>query len=394
MLAATVRVTRDLDAAEEAVQDAYVRALSTWTRDGVPGRPGAWLTTVARRSALNAMRRRRALQARLPLLLEPEEDDSGGPETGTIPDDRLRLIFICCHPALAPEAQVALTLRLVCGLTTADIAAAFLVAEATMAARLTRAKKKIAAARIRYAVPSAAELPARVDAVLTVIHLLYAGGHTAASGADLVRDELTGRALDLARMLHVLLPENREAAGLLALLLVHHARRATRTDERGRLLRLADQDRTAWDHEMIAEADGLVVAALRAGPPGRFTLQAAIAALHAQAPDYARTDWPQIRTLYDGLLRIWPSPVVALNRAVAVSMVDGPEAALAEVEGLERDGRLARYRYLPATKADLLHRLGRDAEAAEQYEAALALSDNTAEREFLAERARSVRPAR
>jgi RNA polymerase sigma-70 factor (ECF subfamily) len=392
VLAATVRVTRDLDAAEEAVQDAYVQALRTWARDGVPDQPGAWLTTVARRGALNVMRSRRTLETKLPLLLEPEDSEMPEPDADTIPDDRLRLIFTCCHPALAQEAQIALTLRLVCGVATPDIAHAFLVAEATMAARLTRAKRKIAAARIRYAVPAADELPARLDAVLTVIHLLYAAGHTAHSGADLVRDELTSRALDLARMLRLLLPADREAAGLLALLLVHHARRATRTDAQGRLLRLEEQDRSAWDRERIAEADRLVVAALRAGPPGRFTLQAAIAALHAQAPSYAETDWPQILTLYDELLRIWPSPVVALNRAVAVSMVEGPEAALAEVEALDRDGRLAGYRYLPATKADLLRRLGRDAEAADAYRAALALSDNAAEQEFLAERVRSAQP--
>jgi RNA polymerase sigma-70 factor (ECF subfamily) len=392
VLAATVRVARDLDTAEEAVQDAYVQALRTWAHDGVPDRPGAWLTTVARRNALNVMRRRQTLESKVPLLLEAEDTEIPDPDTDTIPDDRLRLIFTCCHPALAQEAQIALTLRLVCGVATPDIAHAFLVAEATMAARLTRAKKKIAAARIPYAVPSADELPGRVDAVLTVIHLLYATGHTAPSGDDLVRDELTGRALDLARILRLLLPADREAAGLLALLLVHQARRVTRTDEHGRLLRLEEQDRSAWDRELIAEADRLVVTALGAGPPGRFTLQAAIAALHAQAPSYAATDWPQILTLYDELLRIWVSPVVALNRAVAVSMVAGPEAALAEVEALERDGRLAAYRYLPATKADLLHRLGRHAEAADAYRAALALSDNAAEQEFLAERVRSAQP--
>ena len=397
MLAATVRVTRDLDTAEEAVQEAYVQALRTWGRDGVPARPGAWLTTVARRTALNLLRRRRTLEAKLPLLVEPDatepaESNGNGSGSGseTIPDDRLRLIFTCCHPALAPEAQVALTLRLVCGVATPDIARAFLVADATMAARLTRAKKKIATARIPYKVPDAAELPARVDAVLTVVHLLYATGHTAPSGVDLVRDDLCERALDLAQLLRRLLPREREAAGLLALLLVHQARRATRTDRHGRLVRLEDQDRSAWDRELIAEADRLVVAALSAGPPGRFTLQAAIAALHGQAPSYAATDWPQILILYDELLRVWPSPVVALNRAVVVAEVDGPEPALAEVEALERDGRLDGYRYLPATKADLLHRLGRDAEAAEAYRTALALSDNAAEQEFLTGRLRST----
>ena len=390
VLAATVRVTRELDAAEEAVQDAYVQALRTWASDGVPERPGAWLTTVARRNALNVMRRRRTLDTRLPLLVEREDTEMPEPDAEAIPDDRLRLIFTCCHPALAPEAQIALTLRLVCGLATPDVARALLVAEATMAARLTRAKKKIAAARIPYVVPSGAELPERVDAVLTVIHLLYASGHTAYSGAELTRDELSDRALDLARMLHGLMPDEREAAGLLALLLVHHARRATRTDASGTLLRLEDQDRSAWDRELIAEADRLLVMALRAGPAGRLTLQAAIAALHAQAPSYAETDWPQILTLYDELLRVWPSPVVELNRAVAVSMVDGPEAALAEVEALERDRRLAGYPYLPATKADLLHRLGRDEEAAGAYAAARELSDNAAERDFLAARTRAT----
>jgi RNA polymerase sigma-70 factor, ECF subfamily len=380
VLAATVRVTRDLDTAEEAVQDAYVRALEVWARDGVPERPGAWLTTVAKRLALNMMRRRRTLEAKLPLLLETIDEHED--EADTIPDDRLRLVFTCCHPALGVEAQVALTLRLVCGVATPDVAHAFLVSEATMAARITRAKKKIAAARIPYAVPEPEEVPARVDAALTVVHLLYTTGHTASSGEALVRDELTARALDLARMLRLLLPADREAAGLLALLLVHEARRETRTDATGRLLRLADQDRAAWDRGLIADADALIVGALRAGPPGRFLLQAAIAALHAQAPSYDATDWPQILTLYDELLRIWPSPVVALNRAVALSMVDGPEAALAAVVEIEAGGRLARYRYLPATKADLLHRLGRDAEAAVAYEDALALTDNAAERAF------------
>ncbi|MEA2129690.1 MAG: polymerase sigma-70 factor, subfamily [Solirubrobacteraceae bacterium] len=389
MLAATVRVTRDLDAAEEAVQDAYVQALRTWADDGVPARPGAWLTTVARRGALNALRRRRTLATKLALLVERDEVQPQPHEADAdaIPDDRLRLVFTCCHPALSPEAQVALTLRLVCGVATPDIAQAFLVSEATMAARLTRAKKKIAAAAIPYAVPGADELPARVDAVLTVIQVLYATGHAAPSGAELVRDDLTGRALDLARMLRLLLPGEREVAGLLALLLIHEARRATRTDPDGRLRRLAEQDRSAWDRELIAQADRLLVQTLRGGPPGRFTVQAAIAALHAQAPSYDATDWPQILTLYDELLRIWPSPVVALNRTVALAFVDGPAPALAAVEALERDGRLAAYRYLPSTKADLLHRLGRDAEAATAYEAALALTGNAAEQEFLEERA-------
>ena len=389
VLAATTRTTRDLDLAEEAVQDAYVSALTAWARDGVPAAPGAWLTTAARRNALNALKRGQVLRTKLPLLLErepAEEDDpmeKGGPDT--IPDDRLRLVFTCCHPALAGEAQVALTLRLVCGVATGDIAQAFLVSEPTMAARLTRAKKKIAAARIPYVVPAAADLPDRLDAVLGVIHLLYTLGHTAPSGEDLVRADLAERAIDLARMLRDLLPEP-EVLGLLALLVVNHARRATRTDAQGRLLRLEDQDRTAWDREAIAEGDRLVLAALDAGPPGRYTLQAAIAALHAEAETYDRTDWAQILALYDALLEAWPSPVVALNRAIALGMVAGPAAALAEVERLEDDGALARYHYLPATRADLLVRLDRRAEAVPAYRAALDLVDNDAERAFLAER--------
>jgi RNA polymerase sigma-70 factor (ECF subfamily) len=392
VLAATVRVTRDIDAAEEAVQDAYVQALETWARDGIPDRPGAWLTTVARRRALNMLRSRQTLERKLPLLIVPDADpEEVNDMLDVIPDDRLRLVFTCCHPALSAEAQVALTLRLVCGLSTPDIAQAFLVSEPTMAARITRAKKKIAAARIPYAVPAGDDLPARVDTVLTVIHLLYASGHTAYSGGELVRDELTERALDLARMLRLLMPADREVAGLLALLLVLHARRATRVDAGGRLLRLEEQDRSQWDRELIAEAHDILIRTLPAGPPGRFMLQAAIASLHAHAPTYEETDWPQIVTLYGELLRVWPSPVVALNRAVAVSMVDGPAAALELVVPLEADGRLSTYRYLYATKADLLHRLGRDAEAVDAYRRALELTDNTVEQDFLSSRMADLR---
>jgi RNA polymerase sigma-70 factor (ECF subfamily) len=255
-----------------------------------------------------------------------------------------------------------------------------------MAARLTRAKKKIAAARIAYRVPHASELPDRLDTVLTVIHLLYTTGHTAPSGERLVRVDIVERAVDLARMLLALMPDEREARGLLALLLVTDARRATRTDASGRLLLLEEQDRSLWDRALIEEGHQLVLDALRGGHPGRFALQAAIAALHAQAPSYPETDWPQVLVLYDELLKVWPSPVVALNRAVAVTMVHGPAVALREIEGLEADGRLAGYRYLPAAKADLLRRLGRDAEAATAYRAALELTDNEAEREFIGKR--------
>jgi RNA polymerase sigma-70 factor, ECF subfamily len=398
VLAATARVAGDIDLAEECVQDAYVAALDAWSRQGVPRNPGAWLTTAARRRAIDALRRESTLRGKLPLLIEPAPPVAGSsPPTAaaeegeeTIPDDRLRLVFTCCHPALAREAQVALTLRLVCGLTTTEIAQAFLVPEPTMAARVTRAKKKISAARIAYRVPAAAELPDRLDAVLTVVHLLYTTGHTAPAGENLVRDDLVERAIDLARMLHSLMPDEREVRGLLALLLLTDARRATRAGPDGRLLLLSEQDRSRWDRDMIAEGAALVPGALRRGRPGRFALQAAIAALHAQAPSYAETDWRQIVQLYDVLLMAWPSPVVALNRAAALALAEGPEAGLAEIHELERDGRLADYRYLPAAKADLLRRLGRRGEAERAYRDALARTDNSAERAFLARRIAEV----
>lgn len=397
VLAATARVATDIDLAEECVQDAYVSALDAWVRDGVPRNPGAWLTTTARRKAIDALRRERTLRSKLPLLVEPDEQqgrpDASDEDEGehVVPDDRLRLIFTCCHPALAREAQVALTLRLVCGIATDDIARAFLVSEPTMAARVTRAKKKISAARIAYRVPEASELPDRLDAVLTVIHLLFTTGHTSPSGEVLVRADLVERAIGLARMLSSLMPDEREVRGLLALLLLNDARRVTRTDAQGRLLLLEEQDRSRWDRMAIAEGHTLVVEAMRGGRPGRFALQAAIAALHAQAPNYAATDWPQVLGLYDLLVRAWRSPVVALNRSVAVAMVHGPAAALVEIEALEADGRLAGYHYLPATKADLLSRLGRRAEAAVSYQAALDLADNEAERAFLIGRLADLR---
>src|SRR5713226_4363324 len=292
VLAATARVARDIDLAEECVQDAYVAALEAWSRQGVPRNPGAWLTTTARRRAIDVLRRDTTLRRKLPLLVEPDEPTPHGPGApagpgeggGMIPDDRLRLIFTCCHPALAREAQVALTLRLVCGLSTAEIAQAFLVTEPTMAARVTRAKKKISAARIAYRVPAPAELPDRLDAVLTVVHLLYTTGHTAPGGENLVRADLVERAIGLARMLQTLMPDEREVRGLLALLLLTDARRATRADAGGRLLLLEEQDRSQWDRRAIGEGTALVTGALRGGRPGRFALQAAIAALHAEAP--------------------------------------------------------------------------------------------------------------
>ena len=399
VLATTARVAGDLDLAEECVQDAYTAALTAWTRQGVPDNPGAWLTTAARRRAIDAKRRDRVLRAKLPLLIEPDPPVAasappaagpGAEEDEVIPDDRLRLIFTCCHPALAREAQVALTLRLVCGLTTVEIAQAFLVSEPTMAARVTRAKKKISAARIAYRVPAPAELPDRLDAVLTVVHLLYTTGHTAPGGGNLVRADLVDRAIGLARMLRALMPDEREVAGLLALILLTDARRATRADASGRMLLLEEQDRSCWDRAAIAEGAALVRESLRGGRPGRFALQAAIAALHAEAPSYGETDWRQVAVLYDLLLQVWSSPVVALNRAVAVAMARGPAAGLAQIGELEADGRLAGYRYLPATKADLLRRLGNREEAARAYRDALSLTDNEAERDFLARRLTEV----
>jgi RNA polymerase sigma-70 factor, ECF subfamily len=398
VLAATARVARDLDLAEECVQEAYAAALERWPGSGVPDNPAAWLTATAKRRAIDAIRRDRALRSRLPLLIEPEaapgeRAPAAGPPPGdgdpggAGPDERLRLIFTCCHPALAAEAQAALTLRLVCGVPTADIARAFLVSEPAMAARITRAKKKISTARIPFRVPGPAELPGRLDGVLAVIHLLFTAGHTAPSGPALMRAELADQAVHLAQILHELMPGETEVRGLHALLLVTDARRATRVTPDGALVRLGEQDRSQWDRAALARADGLIVGCLQAGPPGRYVLQAAIAALYAEAPSFDQTDWPQILALYGRLLAVWPSPVVALNRAVPLAMVAGPQAALAEVERLERDGRLSGYQYLAAVKADLLSRAGRAGEAAAAYRQAFALAANEAERAFLAQQA-------
>jgi RNA polymerase sigma-70 factor, ECF subfamily len=374
VLAATVRVARDLDLAEDCVQEAYAAALERWASTGIPDNPAAWLTTAAKRRAIDAIRRQHTARDKLPLLLiEPAE---GGDE-----DDQLGLIFMCCHPALSAEAQTALTLRLVCGVATADIARAFLVSEPTMAARITRAKKKITTARIPYRVPAPAERPKRTRPVLAVIHLLFTTGHTAPSGPSLVRADLVDRAMLLAQMLSELMPGDTEVRGLLALLLVTDARRATRLDADGRLVRLKDQDRSRWDTAALGRAHDIIVDCLRTAPPGRYVLQAAIASLYTQDP----TDWAQILTLYDRLLEVWPSPVVALNRTVPMAMVNGPDVALAVVQDLDRDGRLAGYQYLPAIKAELLSRLGRTAEAAVAWRRAFDLAANEAERAFLAD---------
>jgi RNA polymerase sigma-70 factor (ECF subfamily) len=350
------------------------------------------LTTTAKRRALNVLRHRGVERRALPLLVEeptvpgPAELLDERPEGVALPDDRLRLIATCCHPALGQAAQVALTLRLVCGLSTAEVARAFLVPEATMAARLTRAKKKIAAARIPYRVPPAAELPERVDAVLAVVHLLFTTGHTTPTGGELVRRDLVERSLELCRMLRQLLPEDPGVTGLLALLLLTDARRETRTGSDGRLLLLEEQDRSRWDHRAIAEGAALVREALRHRPPSRYALQAAIAAVHAESPTWTDTDWHEILALYGVLSSVWPSPVVALNRAVAVGFAEGAEAGLAALDALAGERRLAGYGYFAAARADFLRRLGRVAEARSAYEEALELTGNTVERTFLTAR--------
>jgi RNA polymerase sigma factor (sigma-70 family) len=384
VLAATIRVTGDLDTAEECVQDAYARALGSWPSSGIPDRPGAWLTTVARRTAVDRLRRRSTESRKLPLLVQDAGTAAPGePEVPDLADDRLRLIFTCCHPALATGAQVALTLRLLCGLTTAEVGRAFLVSEPTMAARITRAKKKIASARIPYRVPPLAELPERIDAVTTVVHLVFTTGHTAPVGADLVRRDLVERSLHLARVLRSLLPDNTEVAGLLALIVLTDVRRPTRTDGSGQLILLPDQDRSAWDLGAIAEGVALAREALNRRPPSRFALMAAIAAVHAEAPTWEATDWAEIVGLYDLLLPVWPSPIVALNRAVAVGFAEGPDAGLHELESLATEPLLVSYSYLAAARADFLRRLGRIADARLAYQEALLLNENSVEREFL-----------
>jgi RNA polymerase sigma factor (sigma-70 family) len=396
VLAATVRVTRDLDVAEECVQEAFATALTDWAAHGVPDRPAAWLTTAAKRRALNVLRHRGVEHRYLPLLVEedtvpgPGDALDDGPDGVPIPDDRLRLVVTCCHPALDRSAQVALTLRLMCGLSTAEVARAFLVSEPTMAARITRAKKKIALARIPYRVPSAEELPERVDAVLSVVHLLFTTGHTVPAGEELVRRDLVERSVQLARMLRRLLPRDPAVAGLLALLLLTDARRETRTAPDGRLLLLEEQDRTRWDPAAIAEGIALVREALRTRPPSRYALQAAIAAVHAESPSWDDTDWREVVALYDVLTQVWPSPVVALNRAVAVGFACGAAAGLAALDALGSEPQLAGYGYLPAARADFLRRLGRVDDARTAYEEALLLTDNAVEREFLAGRLRAL----
>jgi RNA polymerase sigma factor (sigma-70 family) len=377
-------VAGGIDLAEECAQEAFSRALTAWPKSGIPTNRGAWLTTVARRRAIDLLRRQSTQERVIATMDEPDDSWPTNAEPyEKFADDRLRLIFTCCHPALALETQVALTLRLLCGLTTSEVARAFLVSESTMAARITRAKKKIAVSHIPYRVPSAQDLPERTAAVLAVIHLVFSTGHTAPSGADLMRRDLVERSLELARMLRELLPDDAGVAGLLALIILNDARHETRVGPVGELQLLSQQDRSRWDREAIVEGVQLVQEALRERPAGRFSLMAAVAALHAEAPSWEATDWPEIVDLYDLLLVAWPSPVVALNRAVAVGLAHGPEAGLAELAVLEADPYLFEYSYFASARADFLRRLGRNAEARLAYELALLLCENDVERAFL-----------
>lgn len=393
VLAATARTTRDLDLAQESVQEAYAQAMEAWAREGVPDNPAAWLTVTARRRATDVVRRQASLRGKLPLLVVPDGDDSPGPDllpgdlAQVLHDDRLRLIFMCCHPALDDAARAALTLRLVLGVPTADVAALFLVPTATMAARITRAKRKIARAHIPFAVPRREQLPERLPAVLDVTYLLGTLGHAATSGERRQQGELLDRAVELATLLRRHAPHDPELLGLGALLELLRARAATATDDAGTPVPLSGQDRSRWDRDAIDRAHRTVVGCLRAGASGPYLLQAAIAAVHATAPSHAATDWTELVTLYDALLARQPSPVVALNRAVAVSMAQGPEAGLALVDALASEPALRGYAYLPAARAEMLARLGRHAEAARAYGLAADLARTDAERRVLRARA-------
>jgi len=398
ILATLIRILGDIDLGEEALAAALEAALAQWPDEGTPANPRAWLIRTARNKAVDQMRRRALLdEKRAEMETDAELDRQGGVEVDdevAVRDDQLRLIFTCCHPALAVEAQVALTLRTLCGLETEEIARAFLVPPATMAQRLVRAKGKIRQARIPYRVPDAEELPERVDAVLAVVYLVFNEGYAASSGAELVRRELCADAIRLARLLVELLPGESEARALLALMLLTDARRDARVDDAGEVVLLEDQDRSRWDRGAIQEGLTLVEAALRAGPPGAYALQAAIAGVHARAARAEETDWREIAALY-GLLRVAnPSGVVALNHAAAVAMAEGPAAGLRLMDALAAEGSLAGYHLLPAARADLLRRLGRMPEAAAAYREALALVGNDADRRFLERRLAQVSPAR
>ena len=388
VLATLIRLLGDFDLAEEAMHDAFTAAVEQWRRDGVPKNPAAWLISTGRFKAIDAMRRRARFDASLGEIanrLEAAANDTSGWNEEAVDDDRLRLIFTCCHPALSPDVQAALTLREVCGLTTEEIARAFLSAPPTIAQRIVRAKRKIQDARIPYQVPSQRELPDRLDAVLRVVYLVFNEGYSASSGASLTRHDLSGEAIRLGRLLIELLPEP-EAMGLLALMLLQESRREARTSPAGDLILLDHQDRSLWNRDQIAEGIALVERALSSRRFGPYTLQAAIAAVHAEAPGTEATDWAQIVALYDLLLRVEPSPVIALNRAVAVAMRDGPAAGLALIDALLASGDLQDYHLAHSARADLCRRLGRTEEARAAYQRALSLTQQGPERRFLERR--------
>lgn len=388
VFATLIRLLGDFDLAEEALHEAFAAAVEQWPREGVPSNPRAWLVSAGRFRAIDAMRRRARLDATLSELasrLDRYAAEFAGEEGEDVEDDRLRLIFTCCHPALPPNTQVALTLREVCGLTTEEIAAAFLTAPSTIAQRIVRGKAKIRGANIPYEVPSLADLPERLEPVLSVIYLVFNEGYSATSGSAVTRPDLSGEAIRLGRLLVDLLPDP-EAMGLLALMLLHESRRTARTSPEGDLILLEDQDRSLWDHERIAEGQGLVERALASRRFGGYTIQAAIAAVHAEAPTPTTTDWSQIAALYDLLVQAEPSPIVELNRAVAVAMRDGPERGLLGIDAILARGDLVDYHLAHAARADLCRRLGRTADARESYQRALALARQEPERRFLQKR--------
>ena len=388
VLATLIRLLGDFDLAEEALHDAFTAAVEHWPRDGVPANPRAWLVSTGRFKAIDGLRRRARFDASLVELARRLDADTGDPaawDEESVADDRLRLIFTCCHPALPPDAQIALTLREVCGLTTEEIARAFLTGASTVAQRIVRAKAKIRDARIPYQVPSRADLPDRLDAVLHVVYLVFNEGYSASSGASLTRHDLSGEAIRLGRLLRELLPEP-EVMGLLALMLLHESRRAARTSPAGELVLLGDQDRSLWSRDLIREGGALVQQALSSRRFGPYTLQAAIAAVHAEAASAAATDWAQIVGLYDVLLRAEPSPVIELNRAAAVAMRDGPLAGLTLIDAILARGDLADYHLAHSARADLCRRLGRTAEARAAYERALQLTQQEPEQRFLERR--------
>jgi RNA polymerase sigma-70 factor, ECF subfamily len=393
VLATLIRLLGDFDLAEEALHDAFAAAVERWPADGVPANPRSWLVSAGRFKAIDALRRRARFDASLGRIADrldvAEPDRLPGEEDEGLEDDRLRLIFTCCHPALPPDAQVALTLREVCGLTTEEIARAFLAAPSTIAQRIVRAKAKIRDARIPYQVPSRADLPARLDIVLHVVYLVFGEGYAASSGDALTRADLSAEAIRLGRLLGELVPEP-EALGLLALMLLHESRRAARASADGDVVLLDEQDRSCWDRRLVEEGSALVERALSSRRFGPFTLQAAIAAVHAEAPTAAATDWRQIVGLYDVLRRADPSPIVELNRAAAIAMRDGPELGLALIDAILARGDLLDYQLAHAARADLLRRLGRSVEARASYERALALARQEPERRFLARRLREL----